>query len=120
MNNMIKQKNLCTEAIVRNSKYENSYILMANILYKTKSSDKGEGYIRTAIYNEPYNYNLIMNVAKLQENLNNNLELAKRYYELALNLSNNNPEIYYDLALLKLNKEIAKKQFRFKKSFIYK
>ena len=103
-----KAKELCTEAIVRNSKYENSYILMANILYKTKRSDKGEGYIRTAIYNEPYNYNLIMNVAKLQENLNNNLELAKRYYELALNLSNNNPEIYYDLALLKFEQGNSK------------
>ena len=44
-----------------------------------------------------------MNVAKLQENLNNNLELAKRYYELALNLSIDIREIYYDLGLLKFD-----------------
>ena len=49
-----------------------------------------------------------MNVAKLQENLNNNLELAKRYYELALNLSNDNPEIYYELALLKFEQGNSK------------
>lgn len=98
-----KAKEFANEAILDNSDYENTYgMLMPNILIATENSDKIEGYIRKAIFNEPYNYNLIVNIAKLYEDKLSNLDKAKYYYDYALTLNKNNDELYYDLALLNL------------------
>lgn len=98
-----KAKEFANEAILANSDYENTYgMLMPNILIATEKSDKIEGYIRKAIFNEPYNYNLIVNIAKLYEDKLSNLDKAKYYYDYALTLNKNNDELYYDLALLNL------------------
>ena len=98
-----KAKEFANEAILANSYYENTYgMLMPNILIATENSDKIEGYIRKAIFNEPYNYNLIVNIAKLYEDKLSNLDKAKYYYDYALTLNKNNDELYYDLALLNL------------------
>lgn len=98
-----KAKEFANEAILANSDYENTYgMLMPNILIATENSDKIEGYIRKAIFNEPYNYNLIVNIAKLYEDKLSNLDKAKYYYDYALTLNKNNDELYYDLALLNL------------------
>lgn len=98
-----KAKEFANEAILANSDYENTYgMLMSNILIATENSDKIEGYIRKAIFNEPYNYNLIVNIAKLYEDKLSNLDKAKYYYDYALTLNKNNDELYYDLALLNL------------------
>lgn len=98
-----KAKEFANEAILANSDYENTYgMLMPNILIATENSDKIEGYIRKAIFNEPYNYNLIVNIAKLYEDKLYNLDKAKYYYDYALTLNKNNDELYYDLALLNL------------------
>lgn len=98
-----KAKEFANEAILSNSDYENTYgMLMPNILIATENSDKIEGYIRKAIFNEPYNYNLIVNIAKLYEDKLSNLDKAKYYYDYALTLNKNNDELYYDLALLNL------------------
>ncbi|WP_196001585.1 tetratricopeptide repeat protein [Clostridium sp. 1001271B_151109_B4] len=99
-----KAKEFANEAILANQQYENTYgILMPNILIDTENSDKIESYIRIAIFNEPYNYNLIMNIAKLYEAKLLDLEKAKYYYDYALTLNKNNTEVYYDLALLNLD-----------------
>ena len=98
-----KAKEFANEAILANSDYENTYgMLMPNILIATENSDKIECYIRKAIFNEPYNYNLIVNIAKLYEDKLSNLDKAKYYYDYALTLNKNNDELYYDLALLNL------------------
>lgn len=98
-----KAKEFANEAILANSDYENTYgMLMPNILIATENSDKIEGYIRKAIFNEPYNYNLIVNIAKLYEDKLSNLDKAKYYFDYALTLNKNNDELYYDLALLNL------------------
>ena len=98
-----KAKEFANEAILANSDYENTYgMLMPNILIATENSDKIEGYIRKAIFNEPYNYNLIVNIAKLYEDKLSNLDKAKYYYDYDLTLNKNNDELYYDLALLNL------------------
>ena len=98
-----KAKEFANEAILANSDYENTYgMLMPNILIATENSDKIEGYIRKAIFNEPYNYNLIVNIAKLYEDKLSNLDKAKYCYDYALTLNKNNDELYYDLALLNL------------------
>lgn len=99
-----KAKEFANEAILANQQYENTYgILMPNILIATENSDKIESYIRIAIFNEPYNYNLIVNIAKLYEDKLLDLEKAKYYYDYALTLNKNNTEVYYDLALLNLD-----------------
>ena len=89
-----KAKEFANEAILANSDYENTYgMLMPNILIATENSDKIEGYIRKAIFNEPYNYNLIVNIAKLYEDKLSNLDKAKYYYDYALTLNKNNDEL---------------------------
>ena len=101
-----KAKEFANKVIVANNQYENTYgVLMPNILISTESSDKIEGYIRTAIFNEPYNYNLLVNIARLYENKLANLDEAKYYYDYALALNKNNGKLYYDLALLNLDME---------------
>lgn len=101
-----KAKEFANKVIVANSQYVNTYgVLMPNILISTESSDKIEGYIRTAIFNEPYNYNLLVNIARLYENKLANLDEAKYYYDYALALNKNNGKLYYDLALLNLEME---------------
>lgn len=101
-----KAKEFANKVIVANNQYENTYgVLMPNILISTESSDKIEGYIRTAIFNEPYNYNLLVNIARLYENKLANLDEAKYYYDFALALNKSNGKLYYDLALLNLDME---------------
>ena len=50
------------------------------ILIATENSNKVEGYFRTAIYNEPFNYNLITSIGKIYENDLQNYEKAKESF----------------------------------------
>ncbi len=59
----------CNNAIIDNPLYSNVYgILIPEILIAKGSLDKLEGYFRTALYNEPFNYNLITSIGKIYEN----------------------------------------------------
>lgn len=96
----------CNAAIVANPEYINTFgILIPKILIATESSDKIEGYFRTAVYNEPFNYNLITSIGKIYEEDLENYNKAKETYNFALLLNKNEDAIYYNLAFIDLAME---------------
>lgn len=96
----------CNAAIVANPKYTNTFgILIPKILIATENSDKVEGYFRTAIYNEPFNYNLITSIGKIYENDLKNYDKAKETFNFALSLNKDEDVLYYNLAFIDLAME---------------
>ena len=96
----------CNAAIIANPEYANTFgILIPKILIATENSDKVEGYFRTAIYNEPFNYNLITSIGKIYENDLQNYEKAKETFNFVLSLNKDEDAIYYDLAFVDLAME---------------
>ena len=96
----------CNAAIVANPEYINTFgILIPKILIATENSDKIEGYFRTAVYNEPFNYNLITSIGKIYEEDLENYNKAKETYNFALLLNKNEDAIYYNLAFIDLAME---------------
>ena len=96
----------CNAAIVSNLEYTNDFaILIPKILIATGNSDKIEGYFRTAIYNEAFNYNLITSIGKIYENDLKNYEKAKESFNFVLSLNKDEDAIYYDLAFVNLAME---------------
>lgn len=96
----------CNAAIIANPEYVNTFgILIPKILIATENSDKVEGYFRTAIYNEPFNYNLITSIGKIYENDLKNYEKAKESFNFVLSLNKDEDAIYYDLAFVDLAME---------------
>lgn len=96
----------CNEAVILNEQYENTFgVLIPKILIATENKEKVEGYFRTAVYNEPYNYNLISDIAKIYEEDLANYDKAKEALNLVLSLNSNEAEIYYNLAFIDLAKE---------------
>ena len=96
----------CNAAIIANPEYVNTFgILIPKILIAKGNSDKVEGYFRTAIYNEPFNYNLITSIGKIYENDLQNYEKAKETFNFVLSLNKDEDAIYYDLAFVDLAME---------------
>lgn len=96
----------CNPAIVANPEYENTFgILIPKILIATENSDKVEGYFRTAIYNEPFNYNLITSIGKIYENDLQNYDKAKETFNFVLSLNKDEDALYYNLAFVDLAME---------------
>lgn len=96
----------CNAAIVANPEYTNTVgILIPKILIATENSDKIEGYFRTAVYNEPFNYNLITSIGKIYEEDLENYNKAKETYNFTLLLNKNEDTIYYNLAFIDLAME---------------
>ena len=96
----------CNAAIVANPEYENTFgILIPKILIATENSNKVEGYFRTAIYNEPFNYNLITSIGKIYENDLQNYDKAKETFNFVLSLNKDEDALYYNLAFVDLAME---------------
>lgn len=96
----------CNNAIEAKPEYENTFgILMPEILIAKENSDKVEGYFRTAIYNEPFNYNLISKIGKIYKTKLQNYNKAKECFNLAVSLNKNEDGLYYNLALVDLARE---------------
>lgn len=96
----------CNAAIVANPEYTNTFgILIPKILIATENSDKVEGYFRTAIYNEPFNYNLITSIGRIYENDLKNYDKAKESFNFALSLDKDEDILYYNLAFIDLAME---------------
>ena len=91
----------CNAAIVANPEYINTFgILIPKILIVTENPDKVEGYFRTAIYNEPFNYNLITSISRIYENDLKNYDKAKEALNFALSLNKDEDVLYYNLAFI--------------------
>lgn len=55
----------CKNSIFQNREYADNYgFLMTDILKAMEKSNEGESYFRTALYYEPFNYNIIQTIAE--------------------------------------------------------
>lgn len=93
----------CNATIVANPEYTNTFgILIPKILIATENTEKVEGYFRTAIYNEPFNYNLITCISRIYENDLKSYDKAKEALNFALSLNKDEDVLYYNLAFVDL------------------
>ena len=96
----------CEKSIVMNKDYPDNYgFLIPEIMTKQKKSEEAEPYFRTALYKEPFNYNIIIKIAEYYGNTVKDTTKALYYYDLASKIKPNDAEVYYNMALIKTNNQ---------------
>ncbi|MFT5871929.1 MAG: tetratricopeptide (TPR) repeat protein [Clostridium sp.] len=104
----IKAKEYCNKSIQLNKEYPDNYgFLMPEILKQESEKLAAEPYFREALVKEPYNYNIMLTAANYywytaQDSVN-----ALKYFNLASIIKPLDPEIKYNMALIKLAKNKA-------------
>lgn len=94
----------CENSIIMDRDYSDNYaFLIPEIMEKQDKSEDVEAYLRTALYKEPFNYEIIMKTAEYYGNILKNSSKALYYYELASKMNPKDAEIYYNMALIQVN-----------------
>ena len=94
----------CKKGILENSEYPDNYgFLMTDIMIKKGEPELAEPYFRTALIKEPFNYNIILKAADYYQYTMNNLEKAYEYLNFASLIKPDNVNIYYNMAMTKIN-----------------
>lgn len=99
-----KAEKYCKESILKNRDYPDNYgFLMPEILKDEGKSIEGEPYFRTAMMKEPYNYNIMLNIANFYWYTNKNTDKAMEYFRFAEIVKPDDADIKYNMALIDLN-----------------
>lgn len=94
------------KSILEDKTYYKTYIdLIPKILIASQKKTEAEPYFRTAIYEESFNYNNMIKTAEYYKDTLGDNNKATSYYELASKINSTNPEIYYNIALIKINNQ---------------
>lgn len=97
---------LCKKSINENKDYPDNYgFLIPEILNKKEEGKVAEGYFRTALYKEPFNYNIMLNIANYYYQTVSDLDTAYYYYNMASLIKPKDAEIKYNKALIDLTNE---------------
>lgn len=88
-----------------NNNCESFGVLIPNILIGSKDFNSVGVYYREAMKKEPYNYEVIMNLANYYTSYVANDEKAREYYELAISLRKSDSTLYKKLADLDIKDE---------------
>lgn len=103
-NDINKAEKYCKESIVKNKNYPDNYgFLMPEIMKAKGKSLEGEPYFRTALYLEPYNYNIMLNIANYYWYTAKNSGKALEYFKFAEIIKPQDAEIKYNMALIYIN-----------------
>ena len=98
-----KAKEYCNKSIELNRGYPDNYgFLMPEILKLETAKLAAEPYFRTALIKEPYNYNVMLNLANYYWYTSNDSGKALEYFNLASVIKPQDPNIKYNMALIKL------------------
>lgn len=98
-----KAKEYCIKSIQLNKDYPDNYgFLMPEILKEKSEKLAAEPYFRTALTKEPYNYNIMLNLANYYWYKADNSGKALEYFNLASIIKPQDAEIKYNMALIKL------------------
>ncbi|MBZ9625124.1 hypothetical protein G9F71_019980 [Clostridium sp. FP2] len=98
-----KAKEFCNKSIQLNREYPDNYgFLMPEILKEQSAKLAVEPYFRTALTKEPYNYNIMLNLANYYWYKTGNSVKALEYFNLASIIKPQDAEIKYNMALIKL------------------
>lgn len=99
-----KAEKYCKESILKNRDYPDNYgFLMPEILKDEGKSIEGEPYFRTALMKEPYNYNIMLNIANFYWYTTKNTDKAMEYFKFAEIVKPDDADIKYNMALINLN-----------------
>lgn len=94
------------KSMEQNKNYTDNYAFLIPEIYKSQGKGrKAEPFFRRAIYEEPYNYNIFMNMGSYYWNTENNAVKALEYYGLAEDLMPNHGEIKYKMAFINISKK---------------
>lgn len=98
-----KAEEYCKKSILLNKEYPDNYgFLMPEILKAKGKSLEGEPYFRTALYLEPYNYNIMLNIADYYWYTAKNSSKALEYFKFAEIVKPDDAEIKYNMAFIYL------------------
>ena len=101
--NFTSAENYCRESIAKNKDYTDNYgFLMPEILKAQGKSIEGEPYFRTAMYKEPYNYNIMLTIANYYWYTTKDTEKALENFKFAEIVNPNDGEIKYNMALINI------------------
>lgn len=93
-------------SLIMNKDYTDNYgFLIPEIMFKQNKSEGAEPYFRTALYKEPFNYNIIVKMAEYYGNTLKDTTKALNYYNLAIKVKPNDTEVYYNMALISINNQ---------------
>ncbi|MCI6277322.1 MAG: hypothetical protein MR639_11380 [Clostridium sp.] len=94
----------CSKSIEKNKNYPDNYgFLMPEILKALNNPEGGKPYFRTAIYREPYNYNILLNIANFYWDAEKNSEKSLEYFNQASLIKPEDVEIKYNMAMININ-----------------
>lgn len=93
--------NYAKYSVLKNPDYSESYgILIPSILNDSKESEKEEAYLRTALYKDPTNYNILRRTAEFYRDIAKNQEKAYEIYNILAKLYNSADD-YYNMGIIK-------------------
>ena len=114
-----KAMQFCKESIILNKEYPDNYgFLMPEILKAQNKSLEGEPYFRTALFREPYNYNVMINIANYYWYTTKNSEKALEYFKFAEIIKPQEAVIKYSMALIYLTDKREKEAINLLKECI--
>ncbi|MGH4118434.1 tetratricopeptide repeat protein [Clostridium sp.] len=98
-----KASEYCNKSIKSNSDYPDNYgFLMPEILKYGSSKIAAEPYYRTALYSEPYNYNIMLSLANYYWHTSDDINKALEYFNFASVIKPYDVEIKYNIALINI------------------
>jgi predicted Zn-dependent protease len=98
-----KASEYCNKSIQINSDYPDNYgFLMPEILKHGSSKLAAEPYYRTALYKEPYNYNIMLSLANYYWHTSDDIYKALEYFNFASIIKPYDVEIKYNMALINI------------------
>lgn len=96
--------NYCKQSILKNKNYPDNYgFLMPEIMKAMNKSHEGEPYFRTAMRKEPYNYNIMVNIANYYWHTTQDSDKALEYFKFAEMIKPNDGEVKYNMAMIHIN-----------------
>jgi len=101
---LINAEKYCRESIIKNKSYSDNYgFLMPEILKAEGKNAEAEPYFRTAIFKEPYNYNIMLTVANFNWYTTKDTGKAMEYFNYAQLINPDEPEIKYNMAQIDIS-----------------
>lgn len=98
-----KASEYCNKSIRINSDYPDNYgFLMPEILKHGSSKLAAEPYYRTALYKEPYNYNIMISLANYYWHTSDDIYKALEYFNFVSVIKPEDVEIKYNIALINI------------------
>lgn len=99
-----KALDYCKKSIIRNKDYPDNYgFLMPEILKAEGKNTEGEPYFRISMSKEPYNYNIMLNIANYYSTTSENISKSIEYFNLAQIIKPSDGEIKYSMANAYIN-----------------